>query len=390
MTVPPVRALRRSAGVAALSTVASAGHLLYPAYLAAATRGRRPVPPPSPEVWPGVSVVVPAYLEQHVVGNKVDDIRRQDYPGPVQILVVADDVETCVAAQAAGAEVLYNGARVGKSEAVNRGVAAARHDVVVLTDANTRLSLDALATLVRHFDDPAVMAVAGGKTVEDGAGQGIYWRFESWLKQRESMLGTTMGIVGELTAFRRGFFFPLPTPLVGDDLWLALDFIARGGRVVFDPSAYTIEQGSPSVGVEWERRTRIVTGTLDVIWRRRDLLRPGSGVAAQLWGHKLLRSTVGPLAHATLLAYAAAAAARGNPTGRLVVAAHVVGAGGVLAVATGRSLPRPLQLPAQVLFLQAVAVGGLLRYLGGDRPALWPKIDRLVEDVMPPLTADRG
>lgn len=373
-----------------LAGLSASGHLVYPALLALAARNRHPSLATPQADWPSVTVVIPAYLEQNVIEAKVADVAEQAYPGKMQIIVVADDPATSAAAQRTCATVLANQNRLGKSTAVNRAVAIGDNEIVVLTDANCRLRPNAITALVRHFDDPTVGAVAGAKHVFDGAGQGFYWRFESWLKQRESALGTTMGLVGELSAFRRSCFRPLPNPLVGDDLWLVLDVIEGGYRVLFEPAAAAVEAASPSLGVEWERRTRIVSGTIDVIWRRRSLLVPGrSPVTWQLWGHKLLRSTVGPLAHLILLGYAVRSARR-SPLASLFVTGHGLGLVGIRHLAGGGSLPRWLQLPTQVLFLQAVALGGLLRYLRGDRPALWPKIERGNPSNFPPPVLKEG
>lgn len=387
------RSVDRDSGVGnrlllgSLAALSASGHLGYPAVLAVAARDRHPSLAPSVVDWPDVTVVIPAYLEQNVIEAKVADVAAQVYPGKMQIIVVADDPATYAAAQPTGARVLLNQSRVGKSAAVNLGVAAADYEIVVLTDANSSLRPDALTALVRHFADPSVGAVAGAKHVLDGAGQGYYWRFESWLKRRESALGTTIGLVGELAAFRRAAFRSLPNSLVGDDLWFALDVIEGGYRVLFEPAAAAVEAASPTLGVEWERRTRIVSGTIDVIWRRRSLLVPGrSPVAGQLWGHKLLRSTVGPLAHLMLLG-SAFRAARRSRLARLTVLGHGLGVVGIRHVARGGSLPGWLALPTQVLFLQAVALGGLLRYLRGDRPALWPKLERQSSVDFLPLPA---
>ena len=80
----------------------------------------------------------------------------------------------------------------------------------------------ALAAAVEHFDDPEVGAVAGEKVEDDGGGgESIYWRFESWLKQREDRLGTTIGLVGELSAIRAEAWRPIPPDVATDDFWAA-------------------------------------------------------------------------------------------------------------------------------------------------------------------------
>ena len=218
----------RVAGIGTLVAVAAFGHVLYPAWLALRTRGRADPVPPEPSVWPDVTVLVPAYRERSVIAAKVEDVTGNGYPGRVQVLVVADDEDTAEAAAATAADVVTNGDRRGKAHAINVGLEAAGHDLVVLTDANASFTPGTLAALVRWFEDDSVGAVAGEKRVLDEA-EGLYWRFESWLKRRESRLGTTIGLVGELAAVKRSATKPLPTDLLVDDLWIALDVVESAG-----------------------------------------------------------------------------------------------------------------------------------------------------------------
>jgi poly-beta-1,6-N-acetyl-D-glucosamine synthase len=316
-------------------------------------------------------VVVPAFKEREVIAAKVEDLHRNGYPGDLDVLVVTEDHPTAEAARRTNAEVLNAGKRLGKAEAVNRGVAAARQPIVVLTDADTRLERGSLAALARWFADPDVGAVAGEKRVE-GATEQFYWAFESWLKRRESLGRTTIGIVGELAAVRRSAFRQLPADVIVDDLWMGLDVIEQGGAIRYEPEAIAVERQGPGLWVGWERRTRTITGLLDLLWRRRRLLVPGSSpVSVELWGHKLMRAAFGPLAHAALIAQALTSLPRSRLAAAFV-AGHLAG-----LVASAREAPTlPERFAARVLFLQATGVGGTVRYLRGDRPAAWPKRER--------------
>jgi poly-beta-1,6-N-acetyl-D-glucosamine synthase len=366
----------RAAGVGALVATATFGHVIYPLWLWLRTRDAHAADPPERAEWPDVTVVVPAYLESGVVADKVRDTLDNGYPGSLEVVVVADDRETAEAASSTPAHVLSFEGRLGKAEAINRAAAASDSPVLVLTDANTKLAQGSLARLVRWFADPSIWAVAGEKAVLDGGGEAMYWRFESWLKRRESRTGTTIGLVGELAAFRRNRLRPLPNDLIVEDLWLALDVVEEGGRVVYEPTARAEELPSPSPRLDWQRRTRIVTGLLDVLWRRRRLLLPGtSPVTAQLWGHRLVRSSVGPIAHIGLLVYALRSAHRSWPA-RVLAATHVLGGVALVRMLQGTARTRLERAAAQVLYLQAVALAGTLRYLSGDRPALWKKTGR--------------
>lgn len=363
------------AGVIGLLGVAATGPIAYPIWLAWATRGRSDPKPPEPDAWPDVTALVCAYREREVIAAKVDDLRTNGYPGRLRVLVVADDRQTAAAARATEAEVISPGTRLGKAGAINRGVAATRDDILVLSDANAFLVPGSIAALVRWLSDPRVGAVAGDKQVTGGT-QGHYWRFEAWLKRREWRRGSTIGLVGELAAVRRSLFRPLPTDLAVDDMWLGLDILEQGARIAYEPEAAAVEPPSPTWSEEWERRTRVVCGTLDVLWRRRTMLRPGgSTVWPELWGHRLVRSSLGPVAHALLLAIALRESGRGS-LARAFVLLHAVGALAAARELRGAKLRGVERLVFQVLFLQAVALGGLRRFLAGDRPALWHKGER--------------
>ncbi|NAZ74449.1 glycosyltransferase [Kineococcus sp. T13] len=340
-------------------------------HAAAQRRPAREVPPPS--AWPAITVLVPAYLEQGVIADKVDNISKNGYQGDVEILVVADgDPGTAAVAAAAGARVLLLEERHGKSQALNKGVAAASHDLIVISDANSELEYDALGYLVSALLVEGTGAVAGEK-LEGAGGELAYWRFESWIKRNEARLGTTLGLDGGLCAVRREAWDPIPADISNDDFWIALDLMERGWSVGYEPRALMTEPSIGAFNLSWERKTRVLGGGLHVMWRKRRLLDPRRGlVSAELWGHKLWRSTLGPLSHLALLGVAAGSARRSR-TARVFLAGHAVGAAALVAQEKGVSVPLPGRVVAQVLYLQIVAFGGMRRYLRGDRVLRWDK-----------------
>ena len=380
------RRVGTGAAVAALTITATAGHVLYPAWLAWRTRGARGrgavARQQSGRVWPDITVLVPAYREAGVIARKLEDVRTNGYEGRLTVLVVADgDPETAAVAESCGVRVLSGPDRLGKSQALNRGFAAADTQIVVISDANNRLTPGALAALVEHFDDPEVAAVAGEKA-DDGRGEGVYWKFESWLKQQEDQLGTTIGLVGELAAIRTDVWRPIPPDVAIDDLWTALDIAERGYRVAYEPTARALEPHTP-LAQQWERRTRTIAGALHVIARRGSQLRPSSGlVAAELWGHRLVRYTVSPVSHVALLVLALAKV-RSSVLARIFLLGHACAGASLLMearrdVTSDEAGPTPshpvstaVAASGHIVFLQAVALGGLARYLRGDRQTKW-------------------
>jgi biofilm PGA synthesis N-glycosyltransferase PgaC len=387
--------------VGTLLAAASTGHVLYPAWLALVSRRRQAAPGADPENWPAVTVLVAAYGEAECIEAKVRDVLANGYPGPLDVMVVADaDVETAARAEQAGATVVTADERLGKAQALNLGFSKVTAPVVVLSDANNVIAPGAIAALVRHLGDPRVGAVAGEKVEADGAGEDLYWRFESWLKQREWRLGTTIGLVGELAVIRTEAWQPVPLDIATDDLWTALDLSERGYFVAYEPRARAYDPPVPTLEQQWERRTRSVSGAMHVFMRRRRQLGPAGGVVAvQIWGHRLARYTIAPLAHLLLL-LAALRRARTSRLAQLFLLGHAVAVGGLARKATASSVPAGHHLPGdsdglagapaaapsprrrvvdalgQAVFLNAVAIGGLVRYLRGDRLTQWPVVRR--------------
>jgi len=371
--------------VLTLLATASVGPVLYPLWLAWRTRGAQDPVPPEPSEWPGVSVVVPAYREREVIGAKVENLTENGYPGPMEVIVVAEDDSTAAAARATKARVIADGARRGKARALNIGAAEATMPVLVLTDANALVERGGLEKLVRWLDDATVGAVAAEKRIGT---EGFYWAFECWLKRREFRSGTTIGVDGQLLALRRADYVDLPGGLVVDDLWIALDVIEGGKRVAYEADIVVHEDGTETVGAEWERRTRVIAGTIDLLWRRRNLLVAGrSPVADQLWGHRLVRSSAGPLAHAALVAIALGSLRR-STLARMFVGIHALGLVAFVRAQRGADVGRAGRLLAQILFLQAAGVGGVIRWAAGDRPGLWAKQERVFRQSNATATKD--
>jgi cellulose synthase/poly-beta-1,6-N-acetylglucosamine synthase-like glycosyltransferase len=361
--------------VAAATLVASTmvGHVVYPALLHLAARRRADRKAPTPEQWPAVTILVPAYLESGVIADKVKNLSANGYPGEIEVLVVADgDPDTAAVAEDAGARVLLLPERRGKSQALNAGVAAATHELIVMSDANSELQPDAIAYLVTALLVPGVGAVAGEKLEGEG-GELAYWRFEAWLKRNEYRMGTTLGLDGGLCAVRASTWQPIPTDISNDDFWIALDLMDRGHAVAYEPRALVTESSVGALGLSWERRTRVLGGGLWVMWRKRHLLLPGRGfVAAQLWGHKVWRSTIGPLSHLALFGLALTSLRRSRVSA-LFIAGHAVAGIALVAQENGRTVPLPAKVPALVLYLHTVALGGMIRCLRGDRVIRWAK-----------------
>src|SRR5207247_6921197 len=123
--------------------------------------------------------------------------------------------------------------RGGKSSALNQGVTAASHEIIVFSDASTLFAPDAVRKLVRHFGDPHVGVACGTVGFEGNPEfqrtEGVYWRYEKALRVMESRLGATLTASGAIYALRRAAGRALTPDVMIDGLVVA--FAARGPGV---------------------------------------------------------------------------------------------------------------------------------------------------------------
>ncbi len=244
----PVRALFWASGATTAWVLVG-----YPAVLALLPRR----PWEQGEELPRVSVIIAAYRERDELVAKLRSLDQQGYPADrLQVIVVVDeDRETADLARDAhpDALVLFAAERGGKPAALNRGIAAADGDVVIMTDANNLLEPGSLRAALRHFADPSIVAVAGRR----GEDLSAYDRYESLIRTLETRSGSVAAMSGELMAVRRDHLdFAFPEDAVSDDLWLLCAVARRGGRVVYEPEAGSTE---PLIGTRAEvsRRSRM-------------------------------------------------------------------------------------------------------------------------------------
>lgn len=343
-----------------------------------------------------VSVIICAFNERGIMGDKIRNTRALD-PAPFEILVAADGSTdgTDLAAREAGAgdvpvRVLFEPARRGKSAAMNRGAARARGDILCFTDANAFLSPDALGHLVAPFADPSVAVASGAKHVTDdeAAGpvglahaDGLYWKYESLIRESESRLGATVASVGELIAVRRRDWTAIPDGVVNDDAWITMHALARGRNARYARRAESRETASADSAAEAARRRRINAGRVTLLMRRDvwPLRRPF--VLLAFLSHKVLRLAlpflfaIGLLASLLLVAMGAGLASMPG----LLLAAHLL----VLALATvgaggkdGGKLRKLAAIAHHVLSSYLAAAFGVWDALAGRKHVLWEKADR--------------
>jgi cellulose synthase/poly-beta-1,6-N-acetylglucosamine synthase-like glycosyltransferase len=260
-----------------------------------------------PHELPKVSVIVAAYNEADVIGQRIVNLRALDYPSRLVQIIVASDGSTdstAAHARAAGADVVLELPRGGKIRAQDASVEAAGGELLAFSDANSEWQADALALLVDAFADPAVGYVCGDVSFTDPDGsnqEGVYWRYEMWLRRLESGLRSVTSGNGAIYATRREAYLSVD-PLAGHDLSFPFNMVKRGWRAVYATDARAIEKMAPSIESEFSRKRRMARRTWPTIW--------GSGLisprgydplyALMIFSHRLLRY-LAPFLHGVAL-----------------------------------------------------------------------------------------
>ncbi len=320
-------------------------HVLYPLAAGIAARARTRRVQRDEGYVPTVSVIIAAWNEEAVIERRLENLLALDYPAEQLELVVASDASSDrtdeLVERFGGRGVrLVRCPRGGKVAAQNHAVPRTSGELLAFSDANATWAPDALRKLVRSFADPDVAYACGRLRLEQADGsnrEGVYWRYELWLRGSESRLGSVTGGNGSIYAVRRTDYVDVD-PRFGHDLSFPYLMVQRGRRAVYDPEAVAFEKPTPTNEDEFRRKVRMFEHCWLIVGRGRMLRRQPPGYALELVSHRHLRYASG-LLHLVLLGASVA-----------LVAAR---AGWVYDVALG----------AQLGLLAAAVVGvGIARY----------------------------
>jgi cellulose synthase/poly-beta-1,6-N-acetylglucosamine synthase-like glycosyltransferase len=277
----------------------------YPAVIALFARllGRKNTSPPDlpDERLPVVSLLVAAYNEAAVINERVRNALSMDYPrDKLDIVIACDGCADATADivrryEAQGVRVLDYKERRGKATVLNSAVAELQGDIFLFSDANTNFDPDAIRRLVRWFVDPQIGVVCGRLVLTDPhTGRnvdGLYWKYETFLKKCEGRLGALLGVNGAIYAIRRTLYTPIPVGTLVDDFVMPLlAKLHSGCAIIYDAEAIAREESAPDVASEFHRRSRIGAGGFQSIGMLWPLLNPLRGwVSFTYFSHKILR-----------------------------------------------------------------------------------------------------
>lgn len=267
----------------------------YPLLLLAMSSRRRSAAWPTPASHPSVVLLVPAHNERANIEAKLANCAALRYPGRLRVCVISDgstDGTTEYVREHLDdrTTLIEMTGRGGKAGALNRALAEATEDIVVFNDASIMLEPDAIERIVAPFADPAIGCVSGEDRIAGAGGEGLYGRYELFVRRRESDIGSIVGASGSFYAQRRSLCEPF-VPNLAPDFWSVLRVVEQGYRAISEPSAVGSMTHLSSMADEFTRKVRTLLRGITTLVRHARLMNPFAYgfFAVQLLSHKLAR-----------------------------------------------------------------------------------------------------
>ena len=294
------------------ASVVGYSYLGYPLWLWLRSRwSPRPVRRGSDE--PSVSVVMVARNEEAVLGQKLENLLKLDYPAEkLNVVVVSDGSSDGTVAVLREFErnprvrTVVKAASQGKAAGLNDAIRVADGEVLLFTDARQQIEPQALGYLIENFADAEVGAASGELMLgepgsgETGKGMGLYWRIEKKIRELESASGSVAGATGAIYCARRSLLEPLPEGTILDDVLLPMQVVRKGARVIFDSRARAWDVPDLGGSREFSRKVRTLSGNYQLLQLAPWLLSSENGIRFEFVSHKLSRLVV-PFALLALL-----------------------------------------------------------------------------------------
>jgi cellulose synthase/poly-beta-1,6-N-acetylglucosamine synthase-like glycosyltransferase len=372
-------------------------YLGYPIVVAILAR-TRPVVPEHRNEPPTLTIAIAVHDEADHISDRIEDAFDQAHSGAriEEVLVGSDgstdateEIVLAMAAQDPQVRLLSL-PRGGQTATQAALFDAARGDVVVLTDAETRFAPGCLAALAEALRDPRVGCATGRLEWRDegatatSAQEGLYWRYERRVREMESRAGVLTAVTGALLAVRRVVYRPVPLTASMDHL-LPLYVRETGGLVVYVPTAIATDRPISGLREQFRNRTRTATrgirANLSMVRKLAPWRHPGPALA--IWSHKLLRWATPWFIALASLAGLWLGTVGGSPAYLAVPIAVVVGAllAGLahLIIGSGRRPPRVVAFARSFAVVNLAFALGWLNVIRGRGIEVWHRAEFRVE-----------
>lgn len=266
---------------------------------------------------PPISIVLVVRDEAVLLERKMRTLLELDYPPDrVEILVVSDgstDGTNHLLKELAGdrrVRGILNPEARGKAAGLNEAMTALRGEIVVFMDVRQKFRTDAVRLLLENFADPEVGCASGKLILSDpdcpeaDRGLGLYWKIEAVIRELEAASGSVVGATGAFYAIRRSMLVPLPPGTILDDVFIPMQVVRQGKRVVLDPRAGVWDLPDLGTGREFGRKVRTLGGIYELLKLQPWLLTKANPLRFEFVSHKLFRLAVPFALFAALLSSA--------------------------------------------------------------------------------------
>jgi biofilm PGA synthesis N-glycosyltransferase PgaC len=255
-------------------------------------------------IFPSVTIVLAVHNEARTLLAKFHNLAALDYPQDrLEVIIVSDGStdetnDFLKSWENPKQRAIILSSHSGKATALNHGVAEARGEIIVFTDARQTIASDGLKNLVADFADSSVGCVSGALMIgEDLAatsnnGMGLYWRLEKNIRKWEALAGSTVGATGAFYAVRKDLLVPLPQGTILDDVYIPIHVARQGQRVIFEPRVLVWDHLTPGLKQEFRRKVRTLTGNYQLLQIAPWVLLRSNPLRFQFICHKLLRLLV--------------------------------------------------------------------------------------------------
>ncbi|YCO05194.1 glycosyltransferase family 2 protein [Vibrio sp. VNB-15] len=253
---------------------------------------------------PSVTVIVPAYNEEQWIAEKIRNLASLDYPRDKLVVVIACDGCTDNTAniaqdtiqEAICADTLFmihdHQINRGKVALLNAEMEHITSDITALSDVSALVSCDSLLLASQHYQNENVGVVNATYQIMSTQNQGeaAYWQYQSQVKYRESLIGSTIGSHGAFYTFRTQLFTPLEPEIINDDFILPMRIVLQGYASIYEPTMLALELEESSDTSDFKRRLRISAGNMQQFLKLKKLLLPRyRGTAFAFLSGKVLR-----------------------------------------------------------------------------------------------------
>lgn len=253
------------------------------------------------QTLPKISFVIPVYNEAEILAEKIKNTLELEYPQNKMEIIVASDGSSDGSNEIAKSfpQVRFFGLsmRKGKIHLLNRIIDEVTHEIVIFSDASAMLEKNAVIKIVRHFSNPEVGCVSGKyvfilkKNSPRSEGEGIYWHYETRLKELENRFIGLLGAHGAFYAIRKSAYEKVRDDVINDDYVIPMLVWKKGYRCVYEPLALAHEIHDADFKGEVKRRIRIGMGNIQQIFLLKDFLLPRWGkITFCFISHKVLRT----------------------------------------------------------------------------------------------------